>query len=381
MGVLLIKGGRVLDPANRIDQVEDVAVENGKILSVREFSGDVQFTVDATGCIVTPGLIDHHVHLYPLMANGIPAEAVSFAAGVTTAVDAGSTGCATYPLHRGFLETSKLNIFCWLNVCTSGLASLPILEDVNPANYNQDRIAACFEKYGDRLMGLKLRTSKNIVGELGYEPLRQTVRLADSLGVPVMVHCTNPPGPMEELLEILRPGDVLTHMYQNIGPTILDESGHVSAAAKSAREKGVVFEAADARAHFSFEVSEPAIAEGFLPDIFATDLTVLSMYQRPTSFSLAMQLNKYMHLGLSLEEVITRCTLNPAKRMNRLGEIGTLTPGAAADVAVFRPEDSDNTFGDRPFYEKDCVLRSGKLFLRPVLTLKNGEIVYRDISF
>lgn len=381
MPIFVIRNGTVIDPANLIHERTDVVFEDGRIVSVGPFNGKAAFAVDATNCYVTPGLIDHHAHLYPLIPNGIPGEAICFASGVTTLGDAGSTGCATYPLHRNFIETSKLNVYCWLNVCATGLASLPIIEDVNPETYNPSRIAKVFERYGDELLGLKLRTSRNVVKELGYAPLSETVKLADSLGVPVMVHCTNPPGPMEKLLEFLRPGDVLTHMYQNIGYTILDTEGHVSAAAKAARERGVIFEAADARAHFSFEVSEPAIAEGFYPDIISTDLTILGMYQRPTAFSLAMQINKYLHLGLSLDEVITRCTVNPAKQMKHFPEIGTLTPGATADIAVFRPEETENVFGDRPFADKSISLRPGKLSLRPVLTVKDGEMVYRDITF
>lgn len=161
----------------------------------------------------------------------------------------------------------------------------------------------------------------------------------------------------------------------------LDDSRHVSAAAKAARARGVYFEAADARAHFSFEVSEPAIAEGFIPDIIGTDLTAFSMYLRPTAFSLAMQLNKYIHLGMSLDDVIRCCTLNPAKRMGRLHEIGSLSPETWADVAVFRPESAENIFGDRPYADESCSTRNGRLTIRPVLTLKGGEMVYRDITF
>lgn len=381
MAILLIKNGTVIDPANHLHTRADVAVEDGNILSVGCFESTPDFEIDATGCYVTPGLIDHHMHAYPLIPKGIPAEAICFASGVTSVSDAGSTGCATYPLHQQFIEKSKLDISCWLNVSTYGLSKLPVLEDVDPADFDIAGIEKAFADYGKRLLGLKLRTSKNVVGELGYRPLQETVKLAEQLHVPVMIHCTNPPGPMEELLDILRPGDVLTHMYQNVGYTILDDSRHVSAAAKAARARGVYFEAADARAHFSFEVSEPAIAEGFIPDIIGTDLTAFSMYLRPTAFSLAMQLNKYIHLGMSLDDVIRCCTLNPAKRMGRLHEIGSLSPGTWADVAVFRPESAENVFGDRPYADKSCSTRNGRLTIRPVLTLKGGEMVYRDITF
>lgn len=134
--------------------------------------------------------------------------------------------------------------------------------DVDPAHFDEGKIAAAFQMYGPILQGLKLRTSRAVVKELGYAPLRRTLELAGKLGVSVMVHCTDPPGEMDELLSILRPGDVLTHMYMNKGSTILDGKGTVSKAAYDARKRGVLFEAADARAHFSFEVGESAIRQG-----------------------------------------------------------------------------------------------------------------------
>ena len=377
---LIIKNGRVLDPANRMDQVTDVAVADGRIVGVGDFSGaEAQQVVDATGCIVTPGLIDHHCHLYPLAAIGLPAEAVCFASGVTTAVDAGSTGCETFGDYETFLAQSKLRIRAYLNVCSTGLASLPHrMEDVDPVHFDEAAIIDTFDRYGDRLLGLKLRTSREIVGELGYEPLKATVALAEKIGVPVMVHCTNPPGSIPELLSILRPGDIMTHMYMNKGQTLLDGGKSVCKAAYGARERGILFEAADARAHFSFQVSELAISEGFYPDIIATDLTKFSMHLRPTAFDLANQVAKYTQLGIPLERVIACCTSRPAEDMGLAGEIGCLTPGACGDVAVFRQEPCAIPFGDRPDGDPDQALRPSAWRLRTMLTVRNGEMVYRD---
>ncbi len=380
--MLVLKGGHVIDPYNYIDGTADVAVENGRILQVGEVPepqpGDN--VIDASGCYVTPGLVDHHCHLYPLAGIGLPAEAVCFSSGVTTAVDAGSSGCATYPMYRPFIQLSKLRIRAYLNVCTTGLASLPVLEDVNPAHWDEGAIRACFEKYPKELMGLKLRTSAPIVRELGYEPLRKTVELAEKLGVTVMVHCTNPPGEMSELLSILRPGDVMTHMYMNQGSTIV-EDGKVKDCAWHAREQGIVFEAADARAHFGLPVAETAIQAGFLPDILASDLTKLSMHLRPTAFNMAMQLSKYVELGIPLSKAVQLCTVNPACHMEMLDEIGSLTPGHPADIAVFRPVKRENVFGDRPFGNENQHLRVGGTVFQPVLTVKDGEMVYRDVTF
>lgn len=378
--MLLLKNGHVIDPCNRIDRVADVLVKDGKIAQVGHVKEQADNTIDAAGCYVTPGLVDHHCHLYPLAKIGLPAEAVCFASGVTTAVDAGSTGCAAYAGHRPFIQMSRLRIRAYLNVCSTGLSSLPVLEDVDPAHWDEEAIRACFEEYGGELLGLKLRTSAPIVKELGYAPLRAAVEMAGRLGVTVMVHCTNPPGEMSELLDILRPGDVMTHMYMNQGSAIA-ENGEVKDCVLRARERGVVFEAADARAHFGLDVAQTAIGAGFWPDILASDLTGLSMHLRPTAFNMAMQLSKYAALGIPFKVLIKLCTCAPAAHMGMLDTVGSLTVGHAADVAVFRPLHRENIFGDRPYGTAGQRTTMGETVYEPVLTLKDGDMVYRSVAF
>ena len=380
---LIIRNGTVTDPGCGVSKAADIAVEDGRIAGVGDYAGaPATQVIDAPGCIVTPGLIDHHAHLYPLAGIGIPAEAVCFRSGVTTAVDAGSTGCRNFEQYVPLMRGAKLRMRAYLNVCSTGLASLPAhLEDVDSAHFEEGEIRRVMDSYGDLLLGLKLRTSSEIVGRMGYEPLRQTAAMARRAGTTVMVHCTNPPGTIPELLDCLQAGDVMTHMYMNKGNTLLDEEGKVCRQAHEARGRGVLFEAADARAHFSFEVSQAAIGEGFLPDLIATDLTRLSMNLRPTAFSLDNQIAKYTQLGIPFETVLKACTAAPARYMGMEGEIGCLTPGACADIAVFRREESTIPFGDRPYgdpagREYPCQWR-----LRTMLTVCGGEMVYRDEMF
>lgn len=379
---LIIRNGTMIDSENGLEKYLDIAVEDNRIVRVGpELSGEAVSEIDATDCMVTPGLIDHHAHIYPMAKIGIPGEAVCFSSGVTTVVDAGSTGCDTYENYRPFHQNMKLGIWSYLNVCSTGLASLPEkMEDVDPEHMDREKIRMVFKKYGTELLGLKLRTSRGIVKDRGLEPLKAAVQLGDELGVPLMVHITDPPEPMDEILKLLRPKDVVTHMYQNTGYSILN-GGTVSREVWRARERGVLFEAADARAHFSFEVSEAAVREGFFPDLLGTDLTHLSMHLRPTSFNMAMQISKYAFLGIPFPEVIRRCTWNPAVEMGLEKQIGSIREGKRADLAVFRPCQKKNVFGDRPFGNKECSLREGMTVYEPVLTVKNGEMVYRSVTF
>ena len=380
---LIIKNGTVMDPTNRINTVADVAVMDGRIAGVGSYAGEeARQVIDAAGCIVTPGLIDHHAHLYPLAGIGIPAEAVCFRSGVTTAVDAGSTGCANFSQYASFIRKSKLRIKAYLNICSTGLASLPqTMEDVDPAHYDEAAIRETFTQYQDLLVGLKLRTSREIVGQMGYQPLKRTVELAEKIGMPVMVHCTNPPGTIPQLLCYLRSGDIMTHMYMNKGPSLLDESGFVCRDAYEARRRGVLFEAADARAHFSFTVGGAAVKASFYPDIIATDLTMFSMNFRPTAFSLNNQMAKYTQMGIPFETVLSCCTRKPAEDLGLAGEIGCLSKGACADIAVFRKEDSRIPFGDRPYGDADGEAFPCRWRLRTMLTVRGGEMVYRDELF
>lgn len=380
---LIIRGGNLLDPANGVSGIADIAVENGRIAGIGDYSNaEARQTIDASGCIVTPGLIDHHAHLYPLAKIGLPAEAVCFRSGVTTAVDAGSTGCDTFAQYVPFIRQSKLRIRAYLNVCSTGLDSLPAhMEDVDPAHFDEAAARARFDEYGELLLGLKLRTSSEVVGELGYRPLREMSNLAEKLGTTVMVHCTNPPGSIPELLCYLRSGDIMTHMYMNKGNTLLDGKGFVCREAYEARRRGVLFEASDAREHFSFEVSESAIQGAFYPDIIATDLTMFSMNYRPTAFSLTNQIAKYTQLGIPFEKVIEACTAAPARHMGLEGETGCLREGACADIAVFRREASTIAFGDRPYGNPDGQQRPCEWRLRTMLTVRAGEMVYRDELF
>lgn len=378
----LIKNGHVIDKASSLNKITDILIENNKILKIGNINDEyADEIIDAQNCIVVPGLIDHHAHIYPFIEKGIPAESVCFSSGVTTIVDAGSCGCYTYEKARDFLKYTKLTVKAYLNVSSYGLSKLPELENTDPENFDEKHIEELLKKYPDELIGLKLRTSKPIVKNLELKPLKETIKMAERLNVPVMIHPTDPPKPIKEIVQLLRKGDILTHMYQNISHSIIDSEDNIDEKILKARENGVIFEAADARLHFSMDVVEKAIKNNFLPDIIATDLTAFSMYQRPTSFNLAMQISKYENLGISLEKIITSCTEIPARKIGVYNYLGALKEGYLADIAIFKKVYKENEFGDRPYNYKERKIKKGNFIYETMLTLKNGETVYRNTTF
>ncbi|MFH2114861.1 MAG: amidohydrolase family protein [Spirochaetota bacterium] len=374
---LIIKNGTVIDPANGVHGQADVVIDNGLVITFDTGKlPEARYILDASGCYVTPGLIDYHLHLAPLAEIGVYGETACFPSGVTTAVDCGSSGAGTYEGHRHAILSSPLTIKSFLHVCSAGLATGQYHENPDPKFWDRPKITRLFRKYPDELIGLKVRQGAEIVGHLGLEPLTEAVKLAESLGVPVMVHCSNPPSALSDMLALLRHGDILTHAFQDKGYSLLDEGGKIIQAAHHARERGVIFDVANATIHFSFAVAKQAIAEGFLPDTISTDLTTRSLYKRPAVFNLAFVLSKFLNLGMTMDQIIASTTAIPARLIGLEGRAGCLSPGSAGDVAVFKEIEHYTEFGDRT-----GVIIGGTRLLKPMLTVKAGEMVYRDMGF
>lgn len=372
---IVIKNGNVIDPYNNTNEIKDIYIKNGKICNNKDFDRtNIDRELDAEGCFVVPGLIDYHVHLAPLLEIGIPAEAVCLSSGVTTAVDPGSTGCANYESYRGIINSSKLRIKCYLNVCSAGLVTSSYLENVDPKYYNKDKIKYLFDKYKDELLGLKIRMDKNIAHSL--EPLEETIKLAEQLGVRVVVHTTNSAMPQSDIAKVLRKGDVFTHMYHDFGNAIVDEDGKIYEEIKKARERGVIFDSANARFHFSFKIAQQAIKEGFLPDIISTDLTMKSLYKKPQIFNMLFLLSKYLNMGFDMLTLIKLSVQNPAKLLNLEKEIGSLSEDSCADMAILKIVDKKTKFED---WDNNYII--GDKLIKNMATIKDGDILYQDIEF
>lgn len=373
---LLLKNGRVIDPYNFHDSIMDVAIEDGKIACVKNaIVQKATQVIDVTNCIVVPGLIDFHTHIYPLAEIGVLGEATYFPSGVTTVVDAGSSGAGTYEGHRGFLNSSKLNIKCYLNISSGGLATGSYLENLNPQFYNRSKIKKLFETYSTELIGLKVRQGQEMVGDLKLQPLIETIKLADELGVGVMVHCSNPPTGIDDIVSLMRKGDVLSHAYQNKNSSILNNEGNISKAVWEARARGVIFDVANANIHFSSKVAQKAFVQGFFPDVISTDLTTRSLFKRPAVMNLLHVMSKFLNMDMSLVQVIKACTQRPAEILGKEKELGSLSQGTDADITVLKLFDHETEFGD---CDGNIIL--GSQLLRSMITIKDGDLVFRDIE-
>ena len=375
---ILVRGGTIVDPARGFSGQGDILIRGSRIIEAgagEEIRADE--IIDATGCLVTPGLIDNHAHVYyGGTAVGCEPEATLLPMGVTTVLDAGSTGVETCEaFFRSVASHSRMRVFCSLNVSSEGQTTTLHSEDLNPAAYDRARLGYFLEKYPHIVKGLKVRCTIELVGEYGIAVLGGALEVAQALGTTLTVHTTNPPCDMGDLAMMLRPGDTLCHLYHGRGNTILDAGGHVKEKVRQARRKGVVFDTADGRFNHSYPVIRAALADGFAPDIISSDLTIPSAFS-DVVFGLPMVMSKHLELGLPLGEVVRATTATPAATLGLADKIGTLTPGAIADVAVFMLKDKQRRLRN-PLGE---TLVLSKLLV-PQMTILDGRVVFRQVDF
>lgn len=376
---IVIKNGRIIDPSLEMDCNGDIFVSGDKIVKPGEdeSKSQIDLTIDAEDCIIIPGLIDFHTHLFYGGSDiGIPPDLGLIPNGVTTAVDAGTAGCDNYEaFHNNIITNSIVRIKSFINVCPVGLTTLRYSECVDPKYFDLNKIRYLFEKYPGEILGLKLRLSRNIVGEMGIRPLTETIKLAEKLECPIVVHMTDPPVETGQVANLLRKGDIFVHMYHGTGNTILDDSLKVKRSIRDARERGVLFDAGEGGLNISFNTAKAGIEDSFLPDIISTDITPRTMYKHPV-VSLPNVMSKYLNLGIELSTIIKACTYTPARLINMEDSVGTLKPGAYADIAIFKLADLKSSFYDTEGNELE-----GTKLLIPMATIKSGRVMYRRIDF
>lgn len=374
---VLLAGGELVDPAQKIREPLDVAFRDGRVAAVARGLPRAQAdrVVDCGGCIVAPGMIDVHVHVFDGVGPlGIPADPNCVAKGVTTAVDAGTAGADTFPGFRKLvIEASATRLFAFVNISGIGMVSeVGELQDLRHASVT--RAVETVEANRDVVLGVKVRLTRDFIvsEEAGLRPLFLAREAADAAGVPIMVH---PQGAwaasIDDVLAVMRAGDILTHCYHGADCGILDEKGRVRRSVREAAERGVVFDVGHGAGSFSWHIAEAALAQGFEPGTISSDLHALNV-DGPV-YDLATTASKLLHLGLPLERVLAKVTATPAESLGMASEIGTLAVGAWGDAVVLELRQGRFTFHDAAAHEQ-----VGGELLVPVAVVRAGRLYRED---
>lgn len=371
---LILAGGHVIDPHSGTSAVRDVAIAGGRVAAVaaglpREGARSV---VDVSGCYVTPGLIDMHVHVARNFDISLVADAISLPYGVTTVVDAGSAGALTFPdLVEGVVNVSRTRVLAFLNVVDLGMGG-EFEQDVS--HMRPELAAEVAAAHPELVVGIKVAhywTWQPWDAEHApWANVERGVEAGELAGLPVMVDFwpRPPERPYEDLiLHKLRPGDIHTHVFAQQFPILL-EGGGLNPALAAARERGLIFDVGHGRASFWFRNAVPAVRQGFLPDSISTDLHLGSVVG--IAGDLLRVMDKFVAMGVSLEEVIERVTVAPAREIGR-PELGTLAVGAVADVAVLR-----SIPGEVGLVDCGRARMMGREVLECALTVRAGEVVF-----
>ena len=367
---ILLKGGTVIDAAQGLNAVRDVAIADGTIAAIEPDipEGAATQTIFVKDRYVTPGLIDIHTHVYYGVTTwGIKADGVCPTAGTTTVVDAGSPSWVTFPGFREFIsEPAQTNILTYIHISGIGLVYGPVGEMLDIAYADPGRVAETLQRHRDITIGVKVRQGKMQVGNNGAEPLKLAIQAAEQAGTSIMCHI-GAGVPLPEILRLLRPGDVITHCFQGNGDNIVDEKGRIIPEAWKAREDGIIFDVGHGAGSFHYEIAQRAMEQGFISDVISTDLHTGNIngpvYDLPTTLS------KLMHLGLSLEAVIEKATFSAAKAIQRENQIGNLKIGTVADVAVF-----DVLEGQFEYFDSHGTKFIGDQKLKTELTIREGKV-------
>ena len=372
---ILLQGGYVIDPKNGISALRDVALRDGRIAAVAPSIPRAQAkqAVDVSGYYVTPGLIDMHVHLDPCFyVGGIVADGQSFSSGVTTFVDAGSSGAANWGEFKArVVERSKTRVLAFLNIVEAGMLGA-VEQDV--WRMRPQIAAGVVRAYPDLLVGIKTAhywTHQPFDAEhRPWDAVDRGVEAGVLCDKPLMVDFwTRPERPYEDLiLKKLRPRDIHTHVFAQQFPIILDD-GKVNPALFEAQQKGVIFDVGHGGGSFWFRNAVRAVRQGFIPNSISTDLHTGNAANGLVTNILGV-MSKFLNMGLSLEDVVMRATVAPAREINR-PELGTLDVGAEGDVAVF--ELMKGRFG---FYDCGRARMMGDKKLRTILTFRAGKVAY-----
>jgi dihydroorotase len=376
---LVIKGGEVLDPSQGLRAKRDVGIRYGVVEAVQaDIPAERALRVlNASGKLVTPGLIDLHAHVFPYgSAIGIPADELVSFQGTTTTVSAGDAGANNFAVfRRHIVAQTRTRLYAFVHIANSGLTPFPVPELFNIDFAQADVAAKAVAENADIVIGVKVRMSENVIARHGLEPLRRAIAacVMSGTGGKVMCHIggVETEQLMSEILDLLRPGDILTHSYSgapNVAGrfTNIVQNGKLLPAALAAKKRGVVFDVGHGGGSYDYTIAEAAIAQGASPDVISSDIHVFSG-NTPGMPYLTWVMSKFLNMGFTLEQVVAMATVSPARVINRLPKLGTLQIGAPGDVSILEVVE-----GPVEFVDTRNNKRAGKIHLRPAQAVLAG---------
>jgi len=350
MAELVLRGGRVIDPASGRDETADVAFGDGKVTGVGpDLASSGAEIVDARGLLVVPGLIDLHTHVYwGGTSLGVDAAEVARQSGTTTFVDAGSAGPGNFHgFRRHVIEPSPLRIIPFLNISFPGIfafgASVMVGECADLRLLDLRECVRVIKANRDLIAGVKVRVGRNAGGASGAAPLDMALEVAEESGLPVMAHLDNPPPSRLEVLSRLRRGDILTHCFRPFPNAPVEGRGRVREEVLAARQHGVIFDIGHGSGSFGFRTAEAMLAAGFFPDVISSDVHSLSI--NGPAFDQLVTMSKFLSLGMELVEVIRASSAGPAAVLGR-ADIGRLEIGAAGDATLLELAEGEFDYRD-----------------------------------
>ncbi len=362
---LLVKGGRVIDVGQKYDRTTDIAVRNGKIAAIQANipASDATEVLDATGKLVTPGLIDIHAHPRP---NELPPEKC-LAAGVTTVVDGGSRGATGIQDMLTVAAKAPNRVRVLINVSKLGNVTEGPGELTDLKTVDVEAARDAIRHHRDVIVGVKARLSKQIAGQNDLDGLRLAHEITKPFNIPVMIHMGDTVSTLPEILKLMKAGDIVSHMYAPPPNGILDDNGKLLPAVVEARRRGVLFDVGNGRnGHITWDVAEKALQQGFVPDTISSDLNGAGLTDQV--FDFPNVLSKFLMLGMPLDQVIARGTLNSANAIPALKGLGTLKVGSIADVTIL-----ELRTGNFEFEDNLHAKRPGKQKLFPFAVVMNGK--------
>jgi dihydroorotase len=367
---LVLRGGRVVDPSQKLDAVADIAFSGGKVAMVGNAlkvdpGTDVR---DVSGYIVTPGLIDLHTHVYwGGTSIGIDAEEFCRTSGVTTAIDTGSAGPGNFAgFRKHVIEPSQVRILAYLHVSHAGIYGyshrVMVGESEEIRLMNPIDAVEVADANRDLIVGIKVRVGRNSSGTSGIVPLQIALEAANEVGMPLMCHIDHPPPSYEEVVSLLRPGDVLTHAFRPFPNSPATAQGTVKKVVLEARERGVFFDIGHGKGSFAFKTARAMLANGFYPDTISSDIHILCI--NGPAFDQVTTMSKFLCMGMPFSDVVAASTVNAAMALRR-PELGSLKPGSVGDATLLSIQEGkfdyvdvvgEHLIGDRKIASEGVVI-------------------------